>query len=106
MVVTEAALDALGNGTRRAIVGLLREGPSTVGQIAARLPVSRPAVSQHLRVLEDAALVAHVPDGTRNVYRLDPAGFDAMRDWLDALWAEALPRFAALAASTWEDDHE
>ena len=100
MVASEAVLDALGNATRRAIVQVLADGPRPVGAIAQELPVSRPAVSQHLRVLEDAALVAHHSDGTRNVFRLDPQGFAAAQRWLDSFWDEGLARFAALAEAT------
>jgi DNA-binding transcriptional ArsR family regulator len=99
MVATDAVLDALGNATRRAIVEVLAAGPRPVGQIAAELPVSRPAVSQHLRLLEGASLVRHRSDGRQNVFQLDPAGFDAARAWLDRFWDEGLARFAALAES-------
>ncbi len=105
MVASEAVLDALGNATRRSIVKVLAAGPRPVGQIAKELPVSRPAVSQHLRVLEEAALVAYDTDGTRNVFRLDPRGFEAARAWLEQFWSEGLARFAALAeASCAEQD--
>ncbi len=89
------ALDALGDPTRREIVGLLAERPASVQELADRLPVSRPAVSQHLRVLQDAALVAATPQGTRRVYRLDPAGAAAVRAYLDRMWDTALDAFEA-----------
>jgi DNA-binding transcriptional ArsR family regulator len=92
-------LDALGDARRRAILEHLRTGPASVGQIAARLPVSRPAVSQHLRVLEDARLVRHDAVGTRRVYRLDPAGADHVRRWLDDLWTTALAAYAQHVAT-------
>ena len=97
---SEAVLGALGNPTRRAIVRLLGRGPKPVGEIAAELPISRPAVSKHLRVLEHAGLVRHEPHGTRNVFRLDRPGFDSARAWLDSFWEHALARFAIVAENT------
>jgi DNA-binding transcriptional ArsR family regulator len=93
----EITLDALGNATRRDIVRLLVPGPRSVGEIAAELPISRPAVSRHLRILERAALVTFDSAGTRHLFRLDPHGFVAARRWLEAFWDEALPRLAAVA---------
>ena len=90
----ELVLDALGDATRRRIVERLGAGPLPVGEIAAGLPVSRPAVSKHLRLLEDAGLVAHEPVGTRNVYRLDDAGLAELRAWTERHWDTALGRFA------------
>ena len=90
-------LDALGDRTRRQVFELLRDGPRSVGELAAGLPVSRPAVSQHLRVLEEARLVTHRRQGTRNLYELDSAGVGALHDWVDAFWNEALARFKAAA---------
>jgi DNA-binding transcriptional ArsR family regulator len=84
---------ALGDGTRRAIVLLLAAGPMTVGDIAAQLPVTRPAVSQHLKVLKDAGLVSEEAVGTRRIYRLDAAGVAALREQLDDFWAQALGGF-------------
>jgi DNA-binding transcriptional ArsR family regulator len=77
-------LNALGEPTRRAIVEQLALYPSSVAGIAAGMTVSRSAVSQHLRVLKEARLVRETPDGTRRIYRLDPAGLTSVRDWLDA----------------------
>jgi DNA-binding transcriptional ArsR family regulator len=94
---------ALGDPTRRAIFERLAARPSAVGALAATLPISRPAVSQHLRVLKDAGLVREVAVGTRRIYRLDPGGIAAMRAWLDAHWAAALEHFAAFADAT---EHE
>jgi len=88
------AFGALGEPTRRAIFERLAQGPAAVGELAATLPVTRPAVSQHLKVLKEAGLVSETPEGTRRIYRLDPRGIGAMRDWLDAHWAEALDAFA------------
>ena len=91
----QAALLALGDPTRRRILEELRNGPLPVGRIADRLPVSRPAVSRHLRLLEAAALVRHDERGTRRVYEVDPRGVDALREWLDTWWDEPLRRYAA-----------
>ncbi len=88
-------LDALGDPTRRAIVEHLRRGASPVGVIAEAVPVSRPAVSQHLAVLRQAGLVTERPDGTRRIYRLEPAGFEALRTWLSGVWDDALAAYAA-----------
>src|SRR5262245_7991910 len=93
----ELQFQALGDGTRRAILELLRRGPLPVGRIAARLPVSRPAVSQHLRVLERARLVRHRVDGTRHLYEIDDGGLGELRAWLDAFWDDALARFKEAA---------
>lgn len=90
-------LDALGDPTRRHVFELLREGPRSVGELAAELPVSRPAVSQHLRVLEDAGLVVHTRQGTRRLYEVDTTGVGALRDWVDGFWSEALARFKQAA---------
>jgi DNA-binding transcriptional ArsR family regulator len=100
---TERALDALGNPVRREILRLLSQRERAVGEIAARLPVSRPAVSKHLRLLREAGLVAPHAEGTRNVYRLEAAGFAAARKWLDRFWDDALTRFRLLAENTEPD---
>ena len=88
-----AVLDALGDPTRRAVLERLAEHPAAVGELAAVLPVSRPAVSQHLRVLKDAGLVLVEPAGTRRIYRVDPSGIEALRDYLDRFWDRALLAF-------------
>jgi DNA-binding transcriptional ArsR family regulator len=95
-------LDALGDPTRRQIFELLRSGPRSVGALASELPVSRPAVSQHLRVLEDVGLVTHRRNGTRHLYELDSAGMHVLRDWVDGFWNEALARFKAAAETKGE----
>jgi len=82
--------EALGDPTRRAIVEYLAERPRAVGELAEVLPISRPAVSQHLKVLKDAGLVTDRAAGTRRVYRLNPAGVAALRDQLDTFWNRAL----------------
>lgn len=89
------ALGALGDPTRRAIFELLAARPRVVGELAKELPVSRPAVSQHLKVLKAVALVTDSADGTRRLYRVDPRGVHALRDYLDDLWDNALTAFAA-----------
>src|SRR5947209_13896583 len=88
---------ALGDGTRRMIFERLARRPSAVGELAQGLPVSRPAVSQHLKVLKEAGLVSEEPDGARRIYRIDPRGIAAIREWLDAHWASALEAFAEFA---------
>jgi DNA-binding transcriptional ArsR family regulator len=90
-------LDALGDPTRRSIFESLRSGPHSVGELAEGLPVSRPAVSQHLRVLKEAGLVSVVKDGTRRVYRIEPDGVARVRDYFDGFWSEALERFREAA---------
>ena len=90
-------LDALGDWTRRQIFDALKNGPQSVGELAERVPVSRPAVSQHLRVLKDAGLVIDTKQGTRRIYRVDPKGLAGIRAYFDSFWDEALGRFAAEA---------
>lgn len=97
MKTNGAQLEALGDPTRRAVFELLREGPRAVGELAGQLPVSRPAVSQHLRVLKDAGLVTERRDGTRRLYRIDPRGVEDLRVYFEAFWSEALARFKAAA---------
>ncbi|MGO8920967.1 MAG: ArsR/SmtB family transcription factor [Stellaceae bacterium] len=91
------AFAALADPTRRRVFERLRQGPQSVAGLARGLPVSRPAVSQHLKVLKEAGLVADEPDGTRRVYRIDPKGLAAIRQWLDGVWDEALAAFSAAA---------
>ncbi len=90
-----AVCDALGDATRRGILEQLRRSPRSVSALAEALPVSRPAVSQHLKVLHEAGLVGWTTAGTRNVYHLDPSGLEPLRAWLDAFWQDALDSFAA-----------
>ena len=89
----EAQLHALADPTRRAILTRLRGGPLAVGVLASDFPVSRPAISQHLRILKDARLVKDRPDGNRRLYQLDPAGFDSLREYLEQFWTDALTSF-------------
>lgn len=89
----EKALTVLADPTRRAVFEALREGPRAVGEIAAGLPVSRPAVSQHLKALKDAGLVRDEPRGAARIYRIHAPALRELRDWLDGFWDEALERF-------------
>lgn len=91
----ENTILALADPTRRQVLECLREGPRAVGEIAAKMPVSRPAVSQHLRVLKEAGLVTDEARGTRRVYRIDPDGLGELRRWLDGFWDDALQAFQA-----------
>ena len=97
--LSELVFDALGHCTRRDILALLQGGPRAVGEIARELPVSRPAVSKHLRTLSEAGLVASSSSGNRNVFRLDDSGFEAARGYLDEFWTVALDNFQRLVAA-------
>ena len=90
-------MDALGDPTRRRIFEHLAEGPASVGKLAEHMPVSRPAVSQHLRVLKDARLVSDRQVGTRRVYAVDPAGVQALRAYWEPFWSRALDQFREAA---------
>ena len=90
----DAALAALADPTRRLVFEKLNSGPKAVGAIARDLPVSRPAVSQHLKVLKNAGLVTARPEGTRRVYYIDPHGVGVLRKWLDQFWDAALHAYA------------
>jgi DNA-binding transcriptional ArsR family regulator len=96
---TANGFSALGDPTRRAIFERLAAGPQSVGELAAGLPVSRPAVSQHLKVLKQAGLVSDRADGTRRLYRVEPRGVAAMRDYFDQLWNRALEAFKVAVES-------
>lgn len=89
----EAQLDALGDPTRRAILDRLLGGPMPVGQLASDFPISRPAISQHLKILKDANLVIDRSQGTRRVYQINAAGFEALREYFDRFWNQALNAF-------------
>ena len=91
----DTALAALADPTRRRVFERLRSGPQAVGAIARGMPVSRPAVSQHLKVLKEAGLVTDRPEGTRRVYYIDPHGLGALRGWLDQFWDQTLAAFQA-----------
>jgi DNA-binding transcriptional ArsR family regulator len=94
----DAVFDALGEPVRRRILELLHDGPTPVGQLAARLPVGRPAVSKHLRVLSNAGLIEHRSVGTRNLYMLAPGGMAAAQQWLVGTWDTVLAAYAAEVA--------
>ncbi len=102
----ELALQCLSDPTRRRIFERLRGGPRSVGVLARGLPVTRPAVSQHLRVLKDLGLVTHRTVGTRHIYRLDPQGIAALREYLDSLWERALNDFKAAAERSFNQGKE
>ena len=98
------ALTALADPTRRAVFERVGRSPAAVGEIAAGLPVSRPAVSQHLKVLKEAGLVTETPHGTRRIYRLDRGGIGALRDWLDQFWAGQLGAFRDFVEQQEQED--
>lgn len=103
----DGAFAALADPTRRAVFERLARGPRAVGELAAGLPVSRPAVSQHLKVLKAAGLVSDRAEGTRRVYQIDPQGLGRLRAWLDQFWDQALAAFAAeVERETDEDEDE
>jgi DNA-binding transcriptional ArsR family regulator len=93
----DRAFDALGDPTRRAVFKRLRAGARSVGEIAKGMDVSRPAVSQHLRVLKEARLVTDRAEGTRRLYAVDTTGLDEVRKWLDGFWDETLAAFKTAA---------
>src|ERR1700761_8830216 len=97
----QSAFAALSDPTRRAVFERLLDGSQSVGRIAKGMPVSRPAVSQHLKVLKEAGLVTDEAEGTRRIYRLDPRGIGAVREWLDAQWGQALTAFKDFADDAW-----
>ena len=99
-------MDALGDGTRRQILERLRRGPMAVGQLAAGLPVSRPAVSQHLRVLKEAGLVTERRNGTRRLYRVDGDGLAEVRDYFESFWTDVLAAFEAAAEAEADKEDE
>ncbi|NKB27245.1 MAG: metalloregulator ArsR/SmtB family transcription factor [Rhodobacteraceae bacterium] len=92
--------DALGSDVRRELLDRLVQQPRTVGELARGLPISRPAVSRHLKVLQDAGLIACEAQGNRNLYRVRPDGFGAAQDWLGRFWGDALNRFRLVAENT------
>jgi DNA-binding transcriptional ArsR family regulator len=95
---------ALGDPTRKAIFELLVDRPRAVGELAGELPVSRPAVSQHLRVLKDAGLVIDTPVGTRRVYRIEPDGLESLRADLERFWGRALAAYKSAAEQASEEE--
>ncbi|GAA4894965.1 metalloregulator ArsR/SmtB family transcription factor [Actinomycetospora straminea] len=100
----DAGLGLLGDPMRRAIFETLARHPSSVGELAEQLPISRPAVSQHLKALKDGGLVVAHAEGTRRIYRLNPQGVAALRSWLDGVWEHALADFHKFAEQTVADE--
>lgn len=96
----EAALDAVGDRTRRVLLASLQDGPRSVVELAGQVTVGRPAVSQHLKILKEAGLVRDEARGTRRLYELNPEGIDALQRYTSSLWASALERFSDVAATT------
>jgi DNA-binding transcriptional ArsR family regulator len=101
---TERVMEALGDQTRRDILAILKVGPAAVGDIAAQFPISRPAISKHLRILEQAGLVEHHAQGTRNIFRLQAIGFEAAQAYVASFWEEALASFQRLAEAEPHDE--
>jgi DNA-binding transcriptional ArsR family regulator len=106
MAYDNAAFAALADPTRRRVLERLSAGPRAVGEIAAGLPVSRPAVSQHLKVLKDAGLVSDRQDGARRIYAIDPQGLGAVRAWLDQFWDGAMAALKAEIERVAETERE
>ncbi|HEY7005580.1 MAG TPA: metalloregulator ArsR/SmtB family transcription factor [Sphingomicrobium sp.] len=106
MANAERVFAALHDATRRSVLERLRDGPQSVGEIARGLPVTRPAVSQHLKVLKEAGLVDDRSQGTRRIYHIDPKGLGAMRAWLDQFWTTALDAFAAEAERSAQEEKQ
>jgi DNA-binding transcriptional ArsR family regulator len=102
----DGGLGLLGDPTRRVIFELLARRPSSVQELADQLPISRPAVSQHLRILRDGGLVVSQAEGTRRIYRLNPDGVGALRTWLDGVWGDALAGFQNAAESAGSLDQD
>lgn len=105
-MTNQNAFAALSDPTRRQVFERLRHGPRAVGDLADGLPVSRPAVSQHLKVLKEAGLVTDRPDGARRIYQIDPHGLGQVRAWLDQFWDTALAAFTAEAERDDDDQGE
>lgn len=102
----DALFEALGDGTRRRIFERVARGPASVNELAEGLPVSRPAVSQHLKALSEAGLVESEAKGTKRIYRLQARSVEAMRRWLDSIWDDALQAFAAEIEKEEQDEHD
>jgi DNA-binding transcriptional ArsR family regulator len=100
------ALTALADPTRRAVFERLKDGPKSVTELAAGLPVSRPAVSQHLKVLKETGLVVDHAVGTRRLYQLNPAGLGPLRAWLDRFWDQTLAAFATATENEGNEEHD
>lgn len=106
MAYAEKMFDALGDPTRRAVLKRLRKGARSVSDVAKGMDISRPAVSQHLRVLKDARLVVDSADGTRRLYSVNAPALAALRKWLDGFWDEALDAFKAAAEAAALDERK
>src|SRR3954469_14092481 len=104
MTNAHTILTALGDPTRQAILDLLLDGPQPVGELAAQLPVSRPAVSQHLKVLKEVGIVVDRQEGTRRVYRVDPDGLVPLRTYLEKFWQRAMVAFAQYAENQYAEN--
>jgi DNA-binding transcriptional ArsR family regulator len=102
MIPRYQQFDALGDPNRLQVFELLAVGPMAVGELAEKLPISRPAVSQHLKLLEQAELVTHVKSGTRNLYRVNAAGVRVLRDHLDLLWGKVMDEFKVAAEAAYQ----
>jgi DNA-binding transcriptional ArsR family regulator len=102
----QAALQVLADPTRQALIERLRAGPLPVGKLAAGLPVSRPAVSKHLRLMKDAGVVRMTEEGTRNLYQLDLRTLDEVRRYLDRFWDASLQRFKMAAEASWKGSNK
>ena len=102
--MVDELISALADPTRRTVFEAVARRPRAVGELAAELPVSRPAVSQHLKVLRDAGLVTVRAEGTRRFYAADPEGLRALRSWLDGFWSSALSAFAAHVEATQQEE--
>ncbi len=105
MVTYGVVLDSLADPTRREVLDLVRRKPSSVREIADQLPISRPAVSQHLKILKDAGVVTSHPVGTRRVYTVTTDGLEVLRQWLDVMWRDALSSFASFVESEDANNH-
>ena len=103
MTTYQGVLTALGVEHRVQIMERLATAPASVGELSALLPISRPAVSQHLRVLQQQGLVSHRPAGTRNIYELETDGLATLREWLDDIWSTAFDRYVEYAATNSEE---
>lgn len=106
MTANALAFTALADPTRRELFERLAERPQAVGELAGQVPVSRPAVSQHLKVLKDAGLVTDRAEGSRRIYRIDPTGIGALREYLDRFWGTALAAFKNVAEQNLADNRE
>jgi DNA-binding transcriptional ArsR family regulator len=102
----ERGLQALGDPSRRQIFERLTQSPLAVGELAREFPISRPAVSQHLKVLKDAGLVVDHPEGTRRVYQVDPKAVAALREYFQAFWVEALSNFRVAAEAQYKEEQQ